>query len=118
MARPVRPIPLARSLRQSSVPAEGILWNALRNRALGGFKFRRQHPIGPYIVDFACVEAMIVVEADGESHLPRKAEDKKRTQFLASEGWEVQRFWNTEIYDELDSVKEAIYQLCVKRTTA
>jgi very-short-patch-repair endonuclease len=82
---------------------------------LAGFKFRRQHPVAPYIVDFACVACKLVVELDGESHLCSKAKDEKRTLFLESEGWQVLRFWNTEVFDELESVKEAIYQACVKR---
>ena len=103
-------------MRKEPAPAEGLLWKALRNRALGGFKFRRQHPIGPYVADFACVECMIVVEVDGETHLPRTSADQERTQVLHSQGWSVIRFWNTDIYDELEAVKEAIYQHCVARS--
>lgn len=106
---------LARGLRQQVVPAETLLWKVLRNRALGGYKFRRQHLIGPYVADFACVACRIVVEADGESHLIRRRADKTRIDFLQAEGWHVMRFWNTEIYDELDAVKEAIYRECVRR---
>jgi len=106
---------LARVLRKQVVPAETILWRALRNRALGGFKFRRQHPIGQYVVDFACVTSKVAVELDGETHLRRKISDLKRTTFLEAEGWQVLRFWNTEVYDELDSVKEAIYQTCIEQ---
>ena len=104
---------LARSLRQRLVPAERLLWRALRNRALGGFKFRRQHPVGKYVVDFACVECNIIVEVDGESHLTTKRKDAVRTSFLESEGWCVLRYWNTEVYDELEAVREAIYHQCV-----
>ncbi len=107
---------LPTSMRKAPAPAEALLWQALRNRALGGFKFRRQHPIGPYVADFACVESLIVIELDGETHLPRKASDEERTKVLESQGWQVIRFWNTDIYDDLESVKEAIYQLCVRRS--
>ena len=116
MARVPKKIKLVRTLRHDAAPAEAILWRALRNRALAGYKFRRQHPIGPYIADFACVECQIVVEADGETHLPRRSADQRRTQALQTDGWCVLRFWNTEIYDELEAVKEAIYQECVRRS--
>jgi len=108
---------LARSLRKKVVPAEGILWKALRNRALGGFKFRRQHCIGPYVVDFACVECKVAVEVDGTTHLSKRRGDAERSRFLETDGWCVRRFWNTEIFDELEAVREAIYQECVKRRT-
>jgi adenine-specific DNA-methyltransferase len=102
-------------LRKQPVPAEALLWKAVRNRALAGFKFRRQHPIGPCIVDFACVECKLCVELDGVSHLPRKEEDEKRSKCLETAGWSVIRFWNTEAFDELEAVKEAIYSQCVAR---
>ena len=101
--------------RQHNVPAEKILWAEVRHRSLGGFKFRRQHPLGRFVTDFACVERKVVVELDGESHLDRTQEDQQRTKWLESEGWLVIRFWNNEIYDELEEVKEAIYQGCMKR---
>jgi very-short-patch-repair endonuclease len=110
-----RTIAVARQLRLENVPAEKLMWRVLRNRALGGFKFRRQHPIGPYFADFSCVECKIVVELDGETHLGREAPDRDRTKWMEAEGWQVLRFWNNEVYDELESVKEAIYQACMKR---
>jgi len=115
MARDRRRIRLAQSLRKKVVPAEALLWKALRNRALAGFKFRRQHPIGPYVVDFACVECKLVVELDGVSHLPRKNADQERTRFLEAAGWYVMRFWNTEVYEDLEPVKEALYRQCAAR---
>ena len=105
----------SRSLRQDDVPAEKLLWKALRNHALGGFKFRRQHPIGPYFVDLACVECALVIEVDGESHLDRRREDDERTRSIQSAAWLVLRFWNTDVYDDLEAVKEAIYQECLRR---
>lgn len=116
MARKPKPTELARALRQQEVPAEALLWKALRNRALGGFKFRRQHPIDPFIVDFACLSCNLVVEVDGETHLSSSGRDMKRTRFLKTAGWHIIRFWNTEVYDELEAVIEAIYQACVKRS--
>lgn len=114
MASDRKRIDRARALRQSDVPAEALLWKALRNRALGGFKFRRQHPIGHYFADFACVECQLVIELDGETHLGRHTKDEGRTRFFESQGWRVQRFWNTQVYDELEAVKEAIGALCLQ----
>ncbi len=111
---PKKAVQQARNLRKQDVPAETFLWKALRNRALGGFKFRRQHPISRYIADFACVECQLVVELDGISHLSAKAADDERTQFISGEGWQVIRFWNNEVFDDLDPVKEAIYAECVR----
>ena len=105
-------INLARALRRSDVPAEALFWKAVRNRALGGFKFRRQHPIGPYVVDFTCIACKVVVELDGETHLTSRRTDTKRAQILESAGWRVLRFWNSEVYDELEMVKEAVYATC------
>lgn len=115
MAQNRKPVNLARAFRKRLVPAEGMLWKVLRNRAVGGFKFRRQHPIGPYLADFACVECKVVVEVDGETHLRRQAQDETRTAYLVAEGWQVQRFCNPEIYEDLESVKESIYDLCAAR---
>jgi len=114
LAKSRKRINLARSLRQRVVPAETLLWKALRNRTLGRLKFRRQHPIGPYVVDFACVACKIVVELDGESHLRPRAAHPVRTRFLEAQGWRVLRYWNTEVYDDLEAVKEAIYQKCLQ----
>ena len=83
---------VARALRRRAVPAEVLLWKAVRNRALGGFKFRRSHPIGPYFADFACVACRVVVELDGESHLSRQHTDTERTKFMAAKGWCVLRY--------------------------
>src|SRR6516165_9178153 len=116
MPRGLKRVRLARALRQRNVPAEALLWKALRNRALGGFKFRRQHPIGRYAVDFACIACKIVIELDGETHLSKPGADAKRTEYLQALGWHVLRFWNTVVYDELDAVKETIYQTCVERS--
>ncbi len=117
MTRRQKPIELARSLRQQPVPAEALMWKVLRNRALADFKFRRQHPIGPYVADFASVACRIVIELDGESHLDKQYVDAQRTKFLESAGWLVLRYWNTEVYGELEAVKEAIYRACVERSS-
>src|SRR5205823_4375177 len=105
----------ARRLRHELTPAERILWKNLRNRLFAGFKFRRQHPIGRFIADMACRECKLILEVDGETHLGQETRDEKRTNYLQSHDWLVLRFWNTEVYDELESVLEAIYRVCIER---
>lgn len=87
--------------------AERKLWAVLRSRQLGGAKFRRQQPIGPFIADFACQEFRLIVEADGGQHLD-SAGDGRRTMFLASKGYRVLRFWNNDILQNLEGVAESI----------
>ena len=111
-----RKVNAARSLRQRTPPAEAKLWGALRNRALGGFKFRRQHPVGPYVVDFACVECKMVVELDGSSHWGQEKNDAARSKHLEADGWQVLRFWNTDVNDDVDIVKDVIYAACCERS--
>jgi very-short-patch-repair endonuclease len=91
------------ALRKSSTPQEVILWSRLRRSALG-FKFRRQHSIGPYIVDFYCPEKRLVVELDGWQHNEHVEYDTGRTAFLESLGLSVLRFWNDEVNKNLDDV--------------
>ena len=100
----------ASALRKKMPPTEQRLWYFIRRKQLGGFRFRRQHTIGPYVADFACVEAMLVIELDGEQHARGKARerDAKRDQFMDQEGWIVMRFWNHEILNHIDSVQAAI----------
>ena|SRR5271165_6929785 len=97
----------ARAMRKTPTEAEQRLWRLLRDRRLGGLKFRRQIPVGPYIVDFLCVGARIVVEADGSQH-GESQRDAVRDAFLAGEGWTVLRFWNHEVLHNRDSVIETI----------
>ena len=105
-----RPHKRARNLRKTMPEAERRLWVRLRNHQLGGFRFRRQHTIGPYIADFALIEARLVIECDGEQHGFEDAlvHDAKRTAFMEGEGWTVLRFWNREIRDNMDGVLETI----------
>jgi very-short-patch-repair endonuclease len=86
--------------------AEVVLWTFLRRRALSGYKFRRQHPIGPFIADFACVAERLVVEVDGATHwTPEEvARDAKRTAFLKSNGWRVVRVTNLDVFENADAV--------------
>ena len=99
--------PLARALRISQTDTEKHLWSALRDRRLDGFKFRRQHRIGPYVADFACTERMLIVEADGGQH-NGSISDTERTEVLERQGWRVLRFWNNEILINLDGVLATI----------
>src|SRR4051794_1020003 len=92
----------ARQLRRDLTPAEQRLWRHLRGRRLAEFKFRRQHPVGPFFVDMACVECQLLVELDGESHLGAEARDAARDAYLEERGWLILRFWNTQVYDEID----------------
>jgi very-short-patch-repair endonuclease len=102
----------ARALRQSSTDAERSLWQQLRDRRLAGFKFRRQHPVGPYFADFACVEAGLVIELDGGQHLEPDAQaaDLIRTQAMNDAGWQVLRFDNRQVLTERLAVLTLIHQ--------
>jgi very-short-patch-repair endonuclease len=99
--------PKARPLRLESTDAERRLWSALRDRQLQGYKFRRQHNVGAFILDFACVEHKLAVEADGGQH-NESDDDDRRTAWLESQGWKVIRFWNNEVLTNLDAVADTI----------
>jgi len=98
---------IARSLRQRSTDAERVLWHHLRNRHLAGAKFRRQHPIGRFVVDFLCLELGLIVELDGGQHLDSEA-DKQRDDWLNKEGYRVLRFWNNEVLKNTNAVLERV----------
>ncbi|PZS05868.1 MAG: hypothetical protein DLM69_00555 [Candidatus Chloroheliales bacterium] len=98
-------------LRQERPPAEAHLWAQLRNKQ-NGFKFRYQHPINHYIVDFCCLSAKLIVEVDGDSHAEQGHYDATRTRWLEQRGWQVMRFTNIEIYESLEGVVEAIVAAC------
>jgi very-short-patch-repair endonuclease len=93
----------ARDLRQESTEAERRLWSALRDRRLRGYRFRRQHPVSDYIVDFACTRCRLIVEADGGQHANSIA-DERRTARLEAEGWRVLRFWNNDVLANTEGV--------------
>ena len=102
----------ARDLRSRLTEAESLLWQQLRGRRFQGFKFRRQHPIGPYIVDFAAMRHRLVVEADGGQH-NGDARDARRDAWLAGQGYRVLRFWNHEVLQNTELVLEEIWRaLC------
>ena len=98
----------ARRLRRDASDAERQLWFRLRDRRLEDRKFSRQKPIGPYIVDFVCREADLIVEVDGGQHADRVVEDAARTAYLESLGYRVIRFWNDEVLSNTDGVLEMI----------
>ena len=99
---------LPRSLRKRMTDAERLLWRRLRLRQLNGWKFRRQCPYGDYILDFACLEAKLVIEVDGGQHAESIARDAERDAFLRSAGFRVLRFWNDQVMKEQDAVVELI----------
>ena len=88
--------------------AELRLWTRLRVEQIDGYRFRRQVPIGPYVVDFACLKARLVIEVDGGQHVQAKEQDDKRTAWLASQGFRVLRFWDNDVLTQTDGVLEAI----------
>ncbi|MCH8108868.1 MAG: endonuclease domain-containing protein, partial [Chloroflexi bacterium] len=92
----------ARELRGNPTEAEKIVWRHLRLKQLGGNRFRRQHPIGKYIVDFFCFEKGLVIEVDGGHHSEQEEYDQVRTMWLESCGYRVLRFWTNQILNEID----------------
>lgn len=97
-----------RRLRGNQTDVERTLWLCLRNKGLGAAKFRRQHLIRPYIVDFCCLEQKLVVEIDGDQHAAETERDQQRTGILVSKGFRVMRFWNHEVLIQLESVLKQI----------
>jgi very-short-patch-repair endonuclease len=104
----------ARGLRQNMTDAEQKLWYRLRNRQLSGCKFRRQHEIDHYIVDFVCNEAMLIVELDGGQHAEQVGYDEHRTRHLQAKGYRVLRFWNNEALTNIESVIEVILEAAAR----
>lgn len=100
----------AKSLRQQGVPAEDRLWQELRGRRCGDYKFVRQQPIAGYVVDFVCRRARVVVELDGVSHQGREDYDAQRTREIEQCGYQVMRLTNDDIYEDIGASVEAIFQ--------
>ena len=98
----------AKQLRRNQTEAEAKLWSHLRNHQLKDIGFRRQHAIGPYIVDFCAPRKKLIIELDGGQHLEQEEYDRERTSFLASKGYQVLRFWNNEVMKDIDGVLRAI----------
>ena len=104
---------LSRILRIWQTDTERLLWKHLHNRQLIGFKFRRQQVIGPYIVDLVCFETRLIVELDGGQHTEQQTEDTNRTTFLESQGFKVVRFWNNEVFENIEGVLDSIRSVLI-----
>lgn len=104
----------ARELRKNPTEAERRLWQHLRLRQFEGHKFRRQQPLGPYIVDFVCLEKKIIIEVDGGQHSTQVQYDQERSAWLEAQGFRVLRFWNNEVLGKIDTVKEVIWEALMK----
>ncbi|WP_108470815.1 endonuclease domain-containing protein [Rhodanobacter thiooxydans] len=111
---PTQTLATAKSLRATSTDAERKLWYYLRAHRLGGFKFRRQHPIPPYVADFYCDGLKLVIELDGSQH--SEEIDSTRMQALERQGLLVLRFWNNQVLQEIEAVLEAILNFARHRT--
>jgi very-short-patch-repair endonuclease len=98
----------ARRLRRNMTDVERKLWARLRDAQLGGYKFRRQHPLGPYVPDFFCESERLAVEIDGEQHADNKDKNDRRTAWLVARGWRVIRFWNHEVTENIEGVLERL----------
>ncbi len=106
----------AREMRSQPNDVESSVWKGLRAKRLRGFKFRRQHPIGIYIVDFYCHAALLVIELDGVTHLGKEAHDAARQSWLEAPGLLVIRFGSRELDDGIDEFLEIVWRHCVART--
>jgi very-short-patch-repair endonuclease len=107
----VKSTPIARALRRNDTDAERKLWNAIRDRRLGGWKFKRQVPLDRYVVDFLCTDAKLIAEVDGSQHeAERRFDDAIRTRALETDGYFVVRFLNTDVLMNLDGVLETILE--------
>jgi len=107
----------ARELRKNQTDAEGLLWRHIRNRQLNGYKFRRQFPIGSYIVDFVCLSLKLIIEVDGSQHMSNINYDNTRTQYLESHGFQVIRFWNNDVLTQHRTVLDALALTLSQRDT-
>jgi very-short-patch-repair endonuclease len=106
--RAIRTIERARQLRSNQTDVERLVWLKLRDRQLSGFKFRRQVPIGRYIVDFVCRDRLLIVELAGGQHSSTSKHDADRARWLEQHGWRVLRFWNNDVTENLTGVLEVI----------
>jgi len=111
---PTRTRSTAKTLRTKTTDADAALWYHLRDRRLAGLKFRRQHPIPPYVVDFYCGEARLIVELDGSQHYP--SADASRTEMLERQGFLIVRFWDNKILVEMERVLNEILHIASDRT--
>jgi very-short-patch-repair endonuclease len=100
--------PIARKLRSSATDVEKLLWRHLRLKQIDGFKFRRQTPIGSYVVDFFCPTAKLIIELDGGQHAEQADIDAIRAAWLGAAGYRVVRFWNNDVLENIDGVLQHI----------
>jgi very-short-patch-repair endonuclease len=103
-----RLLKFAKGMRHQPTNAETLIWTALRGARLQGFKFKRQQPIGAYIVDFVCFEHSLIIEIDGGQHGDEVSKDRERSNWLRRQGFRVLRFWNNEVMERKDDVLESI----------
>jgi very-short-patch-repair endonuclease len=99
---------LSRNLRKNQTDAENLIWRHLRRNILEGSRFRRQQPIGRYIVDFVCLEKRLILEIDGGQHDIEREKDEERSNWLITEGYNILRFWNNDVLTNLEGVLETI----------
>jgi very-short-patch-repair endonuclease len=109
---PPKQTALARILRQQDTWAERLLWRWLRDRRFSGYKFRRQHPFGPYFLDFFCVETLVDIELDGRQHghPGHQGADARRDAWLEARGVRVLRFWNSRLRQEKETIRDTIWR--------
>ena len=117
MRRKRTAVPAARELRRAMTPAETMLWHAVRDRRHEGLKMRRQHPVGPFVLDFAVPQACLAVEVDGDVHRHQAEADAARTAHLAELGWRVVRFANDDVLLSLDETLAAIWRAASESLT-
>lgn len=108
---------VARRLRKRPTEAEQRLWSRLRRQQLDGFRFRRQAPIGRYVVDFVCFSTSLVIEVHGGEHAFQRGRDERRTRWLESQGFHVLRLWNNEVLGNTEGVLEVILAVLRERET-
>jgi len=104
---------LSKYLRSRPTEAEKLIWKHLRARQLEGFKFRRQQPIDKYVVDFVCFERRLIIEIDGGQHSTEKKKDEERDDYLRKNSFEILRFWNNEVLENINGVLEVIREQCL-----
>jgi len=107
----------ARKLRSNPTEAEKRLWSILRRRQIDDCRFRRQAPIGPYIVDFVCFERRLVIEVDGGQHASQADRDAAREARLANDGFQTLRFWNNEVLENIEGVRDRIERKLLETDT-
>ena len=105
---PRRLVDFSREMRRNPTEAERALWPHLRKRQLNGYRFRRQHTVGPFIVDFACLDPRLAIELDGSQHLEQPQRDERRDAYLASKGFKVLHFTNRDVLTDMQTVLEVI----------